>query len=444
MLKALCGVSVPHRKNTALLSPVVMPPPTVVTLPMSMHIGKPATPVVKVGDKVLLGDLIAEASGPVSSPIYASVSGTVKKIEDLLVSSGAYVPAIIIESDGEMTPSDKISPPVVTSYDEFISAVNKSGIVGLGGAGFPTYMKFDVKDTSRISEIIINCAECEPYITSDTRTVLDRTEEIAEGIKLLEKFLDAKKIIFGIEKNKPQAIKKLQDTFTSDPCVTVKVLPSVYPQGAEKVLIYNTTGKIVPAGKLPIDAGCVVCNCTTLAEIARYIKTGMPLVSKCVTVDGDAIKEPKNVIVPIGTSISDLVGFCGGYKTEPKKILYGGPMMGLSVPTGDEPILKNTNAVLAFGEKAAKEPPETQCIHCGKCVTHCPLGLAPTAIAKAYEKRDGAELVKLEVNLCMECGCCSFICPAKRPLVQINKLAKGVLRDYTAKQKALEQEAKNK
>lgn len=442
MAKTLMGVRVPHRKNTAGLSPVIMPAPQTVTIPTAMHIGKPATPIVKVGDKVLLGDVIAEKSGPVSSPVHASVSGTVKKIDDVLTSGGAYVPAIIIESDGEMKQSDKITPPTVTNYGEFISAVEASGIVGLGGAGFPTFMKFDVKDTSRISEIIINCAECEPYITSDTRTAIDRTDEIAEGIKLFEKFLDAKKIIIGIEKNKPEAIKKLKMISDSDERVTLRVLPSVYPQGAEKVLIYNTTGKVVPAGKLPIDVGCVVCNCTTVAEIARYIKTGMPLTQKCVTVDGDAIKEPKNVIVPIGTAISSLLDFCGGFSKESKKILCGGPMMGLSVPSGDEPIMKNTNAVLAFGENAASVPQETQCIHCGKCAVHCPLGLAPVSIAKAYENGDGAELARLEVNLCMECGCCSFICPAKRPLVQINKLAKGVLREYT--QKLKEQEGKSK
>lgn len=442
MSKALMGVRVPHRKGTAALAPVTMPSPASVTIPVSMHIGKPATPVVKVGDKVLVGDKIAEKSGPLSSPVHASISGTVKKIEDMLLSGGTYVPAITIESDGEMTQSDKIAPPTVTNYAEFISAIEESGIVGLGGAGFPTFMKLDVKDTSRISEIIINCAECEPYITSDTRTAIDRTEEIAEGIKLFEKFLDAKKIIVGIEKNKPEAIKKLKKLAEADECVTLKILPSVYPQGAEKVLIYNTTGKVVPVGKLPIDVGCVVCNCTTVAEIARYIKTGMPLTQKCVTVDGDAIAEPKNVIVPIGTGISDLMEFCGGFKKEPKKILCGGPMMGLSVPSGDEPIMKNTNAVLAFGASMASEPAETQCIHCGKCATHCPLGLAPVAIAKAYENGDGAELADLEVNLCMECGCCSFICPAKRPLVQINKLAKGVLREYSQKKKEQEEKAK--
>lgn len=442
MPKLLPGVHAPHRKNTAAMPAIKMPPPATVTLLTSMHIGKPATVIVKPGDHVDVGQKVAESSGFVSAPVHASVSGTVKKIEDTLTSSGSYVPAVVIESDGLMTPYGGVTPPSAETYDEFISALRESGIVGLGGAGFPTAVKFDVKDTSRISEVIINCAECEPYITSDTRTLIDRTEDVFDGISLLEKVLGVKKIVIAVESNKREAIEKIKPLAEKDPVVTVKVLPSLYPQGGEKVMIYHVTGKIVPAGKLPIDVGSVVCNCTTLAEIARYVRTGMPLTEKCVTVDGDAVSEPKNVIVPIGTSLSDVFTFCGGFSKTPEKILYGGPMMGLAVPSADVPILKNTNAVLAFSAKLAKEPKTTQCIHCGRCVNACPFGLSPESIGKAFEKKDGAALEKLEVNLCMECGCCSFVCPAKRPIVQTNKLAKAVLRDYQAKQKAAEQEAK--
>ena len=442
MLKMLKGIRVPHRKNTYLSSPAEMPPPKSVTLLCSMHIGKPAAPVVKVGDRVLVGQPVAEQSGFISSPVHASVSGTVKKIEDILTSSGTYVPAITIESDGLMERHESVTPPVINTREDFISAVRASGIVGLGGAGFPTYVKLDAKEG--VDTLIINGAECEPYITSDSVTLLSRGEEIIEAIGLMKKFIGIKKVIIGIEKNKKEAILNMKKLAAGDDSITVKALPSSYPQGAEKVLIYNTTGKVVPAGKLPADVGCIVCNCTTAAEIADYIKTGMPLVKKCVTVDGGAVKSPQNVVVPIGTSLADVFEFCGGFSEEPEKILYGGPMMGISVPSPDSPVLKNTNAILAFGKADATAPRTTACIHCGRCVNHCPLGLVPTEIEKAYKAKSGELLEKLQVNLCMECACCSYICPAKRPLVQTNKLAKATLRDYIAKKQAKAKEESGK
>ena len=260
--------------------------------------------------------------------------------------------------------------------------------------------------------------------------MLDQADLMKEGFALLEKFLKVKNIIIGIEKNKPECIAKMNELAAADPCLTVKPLPSIYPQGGEKVLIYHTTGAVVPEGKLPLDAGAVVLNCTTLACLARYCKTGMPLVEKCVTVDGSAIKEPKNVIVPIGTSIQDLIDFAGGFKEEPGKILYGGPMMGIAVPDANCPILKNTNAIIALNEKDAQPKKQTACIRCGNCVSHCPLHLNPVAISKAYRDGDCEELKKLKVNLCMECGCCSFVCPTGQPLVQRNKLSKAMLRNY--------------
>lgn len=442
MLKMLKGIRVPHRKNTYLSSPAEMPPPKSVTLLCSMHIGKPAAPVVKVGDRVLVGQPVAEQSGFISSPVHASVSGTVKKIEDILTSSGTYVPAITIESDGLMERHESVTPPVINTREDFISAVRASGIVGLGGAGFPTYVKLDAKEG--VDTLIINGAECEPYITSDSVTLLSRGEEIIEAIGLMKKFIGIKKVIIGIEKNKKEAILNMKKLAAGDDSITVKALPSSYPQGAEKVLIYNTTGKVVPAGKLPADVGCIVCNCTTAAEIADYIKTGMPLVKKCVTVDGGAVKSPQNVVVPIGTSLADVFEFCGGFSEEPEKFLYGGPMMGISVPSPDSPVLKNTNAILAFGKADATAPRTTACIHCGRCVNHCPLGLVPTEIEKAYKAKSGELLEKVQVNLCMECGCCSYICPAKRPLVQTNKLAKATLRDYIAKKQAKAKEESGK
>ncbi len=431
----LKGVHVPHHKDTASMPAVLMPTPATVTIPTVMHIGKPAVPTVKVGDKVAVGQLIASADGFVSSPIHSSISGTVKKIEDTLLSNGTMAPAIVIESDGEMRVSEEVKPPLINSYDDFIAAVKNSGIVGLGGAGFPTFIKLGIGDLSRLEDIIVNGAECEPYITSDTRTMIDDIELVHEGVKILKQYLGAKKIIFGVEANKPECIKSLKAIADKDDAVSVISLPSVYPQGGEKVLVYHLTGKTIPEGKLPIDVGSIVINCTTLACIAEYVLTGMPLVRKKMTVAGSAVAEPKNIIAPIGTSLKDVFDFCGGFSSEPGKVLYGGPMMGLAVPSLDVPVLKNTNAVLAFNKKDSAVPDETACIHCGNCVEHCPMNLNPPAVAKAYELKNPEELERLKINLCIECGCCTFQCPARRRIVQRNKLAKNMLREYQTKKK---------
>ena len=434
MLFSLKGVRVPHRKHTDGMTAVKMDAPKIVTLPMSMHIGKPAVPVVKVGDHVDVGPLIAEQDGFVSSPVYATVSGTVKKIEEMLLAGGNTAQAVVIESDGAMTASESVQAPKVESKEDLIEAIKKSGIVGLGGAGFPTYVKFNV-EPSRIEELVINGAECEPYITSDSITMVERAEDIATAIAAMEKHLGVKKVILGIEKNKAKAIECMRKLEEKDPCFKVCVLDDKYPQGGEKVLIYHTTGKTVPAGKLPIDVGCIVCNSTTMATIGQYLKTGMPLVEKCVTVDGSAVQNPQNVIVPIGTPLRDVFEFCGGFKAEPGKVLYGGPMMGIAVPNLDVPVLKNTNALVALDEKEAAPAKTTACIRCGACANHCPFKLNPAAIAKAYKNDDMETLAELRVDICMECGCCSFICPANRPLVQTNKLAKAALREAAQKAK---------
>jgi len=406
---------------------------------MSMHIGAPAKPVVKVGDDVKVGQLIAEADGFVSSPIYSGVSGKVKRIGDMLVSSGGRVPAVTIETDGKQEMLEGIGPPKVSSLQEFLEAVRSSGVVGLGGAGFPTAVKLSVKDLSMIDEVIINGAECEPYITSDTRTMIDDADLVWEGIELLQKYLRVKRVIIGIEDNKPRCIANFRSMCKPGCGVEVKALPANYPQGGEKVLIFNTIGRIVPEGKLPIDVGAVVVNCTTLAAVAKYIKTGIPLYEKCVTVDGSAVRNPQNVIAPIGTPLKDIFEFCGGFKSDPQKVLYGGPMMGIAVPDLEQPVLKNTNAILAFDAKDAKLPQETSCIKCGRCIAHCPLNLAPADIETAFRLKDAETLGRLKVNLCMECGCCAYVCPANRNLVQVNKLAKVMLRDYQSAQRAAEE-----
>ena len=434
---------IPHRKNTAEMPAVRMAPPATVLLPMSQHIGAPANPVVKAGDKVYVGTVVGEASGYVSSPIHSSVSGTVKKVDSFLSSNGRSCHAVLIESDGEMTPDPAIAPPEVADFDGFSAAVRASGLVGLGGAGFPTAVKLDAEKKGLIKKVVINGAECEPYITSDTRTMLDDAEYIKEGVELLRKYISAEEYVFGIEENKPKCIEKLREVFAGDSAVRVEALPSTYPQGAEKVLIYNTTGLVVPEGGLPADVGCLVLNVTSLAFLARYFETGMPLVEKCVTVDGSAIKNPMNVIAPIGTPVQDVIDFTGGYSEEAGKIMYGGPMMGVAMYSTADPVLKNTNAIVALNRKDAEPPKGTACIHCGRCVTACPMGLNPTLYAKSMNVADSGEraerLIAAKINLCIECGCCSFVCPAKRPLVEHNRLAKADLRAYQAKQSAANQ-----
>ena len=431
--KLLGNTHIPHLKSTASIPPMPMTPPSQVLLPLSQHIGAPATPIVAVGDIVKIGQKIAESTGYVSSPIYASISGTVKKFEDYLRPDGRIVSSIRIESDGNMSVYEDIQPPEVCDLDSLIAAARESGLVGLGGAGFPLSVKLDALKKGTIDTVVINGAECEPYITCDTQTMLYDCDLIAFGLSLIQKYATSvKKYIIGIEKNKPECIEKMKSTFASDSLTEVKALPEKYPQGAEKILIYNTTYRTVPEGKLPADIGVLVINVTTLALLARYIKTGMPLVARTVTVDGSAVVSPKNVIVPLGTPIRELLDFCGVENLG--KVLYGGPMMGIPAASTDEPTLKTTGGITALSRSDSLLKAPTACIHCGRCVEACPLYLEPDVFSRAfdYDNRDErmAILDKNKVMLCMECGCCSFVCPANRPLVQNNRIAKAQLRDY--------------
>ena len=440
--KFLGNTHVPHNKNTADMQPVRMTAPKEVLLPMSQHLGAPATPVVKVGDEVKVGQLIAEANGFVSSPIYSSVSGKVVKIEPFTTTAGAEVSAVRIESDGLMTVCEDITAPEVTDLTSFLAAVRSSGVVGLGGAGFPTAAKLDATRKGGIHTVVINGSECEPYLTSDTRTMLDDSKYLYEGVKLLDQYVGTvEKFYFAVEKNKPQCIEELARVFQDNPKVTVSTLPSLYPQGAERVTVYNTTGIVVPEGKFPADVGVLVINVSTLAFIAKYVETGMPLVERCVTVDGSAVAEPKNLIVPIGTSIADVIEAAGGLKEEAGKVLYGGPMMGNPAASLENPVLKTTGGLTILNVKDATEPEATACIHCGKCVDVCPMGLYPTNFTKALDisstEERMARLEELSITLCMECGCCSYVCPARRPLVQNNRLAKSSYRAYKAHQATL-------
>ncbi len=420
-------MKVPHLKHTAKDRPIRMETPSQVTIPMVMHIGAPCKPVVKKGDTVSVGQVIGEPQGFVGSPIHASVSGTVSSVENVRLSAGSF-PAVVIQSDGKQTPYEGLSAPKIEDKESFLNAVRDCGLVGLGGAGFPTSVKLSVKEPAKAEYLIINGAECEPYLTSDLSTMLDDTDYMITAIKHVCRYVGIDSVILGIENNKPEAISlfknKAQEIGYN---FKVMTLPSQYPQGAEKVLIYNCTGRAVPAGKLPVDVGCIVMNVTTLAVLGKYIKTGTPLIEKCVTVDGSAVKKPGKVIAPIGTAVKDVVEALGGYKCPPAKIIYGGPMMGMAIPSDMEPVIKNTNGLILYDEKDALLPKETECINCGRCVYTCPFSLMPNRIARAYKIKDVDELKALDVNTCMECGCCSYVCPAKKDLVQTNKLSKALL-----------------
>ena len=426
-MKKLSGLPVPHFKNTAGRAPVELPVPALVTLPMKMHSGSPARPVVKVGDTVKVGQLIGEADGRVSSPVHASVSGKINSIDNIDGLTGKKAVTITIASDGKQELYEFLTPPDVTGTQEFLAAVQNSGVVGLGGAGYPTAPKLTLKEGTELDYILINGAECEPYITSDTRTMVDETEDVFLGAKLMKEYLKPKKIIICIEDNKPEAIKKLTELSKEVQDIEVLPLPSLYPQGERKVLVYNVTGRIVPEGGRLTDVGCIVINCTTVAVFAKYIRTGIPLVSRCVTVDGSAVKAPGNVIAPIGTPIRELFDYCGGLKDDVKKIILGGPMMGSAVPNTGIPVVKVTNAVLALSEKDANPPSPSACIKCGRCISKCPMNLMPSFIEDAFELKKIEVLKKYKVNLCAECGCCAYLCPSKRPLAQVMTLSKDML-----------------
>ena len=427
------GVKVAHHKNTAELEVVRIPTPSKVVIPMQQHIGAPCEPVVKVGDEVAVGQLIGDSDKFVSAPIHASVSGTVTAIGDIKMPNGSVSKAVTIESDGEMRLWEGIKPPKVETREDLIKAVRDSGLVGLGGAGFPTHVKLNFPPDKNIDTLVVNAAECEPYITVDYRECMENSWDILSGVYALTELLGFKQVIIAADDNKPEAFKvlgKIADHDADiDDSVKLMVLESKYPQGAEKMLVQSATGRREPPGKLPADVGCVVMNVASVAFISRYLKTGKPLVSRSLTVDGSAIAEPKNVRVPVGTDIGEIIDFCGGFKGEPCKILTGGPMMGLAIVGTDLPVLKQNNAILAFTADDAVLKPETDCIRCGRCVAACPMSLMPTNIVKAAKIKDVDALKRAGVTVCMECGSCAFACPAGKPLVQHMRLAKAILRE---------------
>lgn len=430
------GARVPHHKHTSQIPTAVLPAPKQVTLPMQQHIGAPCRPLVKKGDHVYLGQKIADSDAFVSAPIHASVSGTVSAIQPVMLPGGQVCDAVVIDSDGLMEPDPAICPPVVDRPEQFLAAVRESGLVGLGGAGFPAHSKLNA--LGKIDTLIVNAAECEPYVTADHREALENSGSVLDGVYAVKKILGVERVLIAVENNKPDVIEilsKIAEDDQRDPenHVRVLALKSRYPQGAEKVLVQACTGRRIPTGKLPADVGCLVMNITSIAFLADYLRTGMPLVKKRVTIDGSAIKEPKNVLVPIGTRIAQVIEFCGGYAQPPRKLLMGGPMMGLSLTDDSLPILKQNNAVLAFGEADAQLPEPTACIRCGRCVESCPMLLTPTLLEQYTEQKDVESLEKRGIMTCMECGSCAYNCPANRRLVQAIRLGKSYVKQAGGK-----------
>ncbi|MDD2969252.1 MAG: electron transport complex subunit RsxC [Lachnospiraceae bacterium] len=398
--------------------------------PLSQHIGAPAVSIVEKGERVLVGQMIAKANGFVSAPVYASVSGTVKTIEPRRVISGDMANCIIIENDElyeEMPLQDKADLASLTKQ-EIIERITKAGIVGMGGAGFPTHVKLSPKEPDRITYIIINCAECEPYLTSDYRRMLEEPDKIIEGLKIILQLFDQAKGIIAIEDNKPDCIDLIKKMVKDEPRIAVKSLKTKYPQGAERQLIYAVTKRSINSSMLPADAGCVVNNADTAVAIQQAVLFGKPLTSRIVTVTGDAISSPSNFKVRMGMKMSELVEEAGGFSCQPEKLISGGPMMGISLFDLEVPIVKTSSALLCLSKDDVSRWEPSACINCGKCVEVCPGRIVPSRLAdysehgnlEAFEKANGME--------CCECGCCSYICPAKRQLTQsIKSMRKMIL-----------------
>ena len=395
--------------------------------PLAQHIGAPATPVVEVGDTVLVGQTIAEGTGFVSASICSSVSGKVKAIAKHLVAAGNMVESIIIENDGQYKTVEDYG--VKRDYtkmtkEEIREAVKKAGIIGMGGAGFPTHVKLTPKDDNKIDYVIVNGAECEPYLTSDYRMMLEQPNEIVKGLKIILSLFPNAKGIISIEANKPEAIEVMKQAVANESNISVKVLKTKYPQGAERKLVYATCGRKLNSSLLPADVGCVVNNIDTVISIYRAVCENIPSIRRVITITGDAIAEPCNFIVKTGTSYKELVEAAGGFTVEPEKVIAGGPMMGMALYDIDVPVTKASSALLAMAKDPVAEVDQSNCIKCGRCATVCPCRLVPAMMAKAVKQGDLDKFVYLQGMECYECGCCTFACPARIPLTQQFKKAR--------------------
>ena len=390
--------------------------------PLSQHIGAPAVPLVKKGDYVLVGQKIAEAGGFVSANIHSGISGTVKAIEPRMTVSGVKVESIVIENDGlfeEIDFKKNGKNPAKLKKQEIKDMIKEAGIVGMGGAGFPAHVKLSPKNEDEIDTIIVNGAECEPYLTSDYRRMMETPEEIVEGLKIVLRLFEKGKGIIAIEDNKPDAIKILKELTKNVDNITVNALKTKYPQGAERQLIYANTGREINSSMLPADAGCIVHNIDTIVAIYHAVVEGKPLFERIVTITGDALKDTANFRVRLGTNARELIEEVGGFNVEyPQKIISGGPMMGKAMFDLDVPIVKGSSALLCFKEDIVSEIEESNCIRCGRCSEACPSGILPYLLSEVAKQGNIEEFVQKDGMECCECGCCSYVCPAKRPLTQ--------------------------
>jgi electron transport complex protein RnfC len=416
------GIHPPHGKHFTENKQIenLLPKGNLV-FPMSQHIGAPCEPIVKKGDRVLVGQKIGEAKGFVSSPIFSSISGTVKEVSPILHPNGSKIVSVVVENDNLY----EESPDMIArkdydnlSKDELLKIIQDAGIVGMGGACFPTHVKLAPPPDKKIDYIIVNGAECEPYLTCDHRLMLENTKEIVEGLRLVLKMFPGVKGYIGIENNKMNAVQAMRDAVKGVTNIEVVVLKTKYPQGAEKQLIYAVTGREVPSGKLPADAGCIVQNVGTIFEIYNSVVKGRPLMERIVTVTGEAVKEPKNLRVKFGTSFRELIEACGGFKEDPVKIISGGPLMGTTVSTLDLYVMKGTSGILCLTKEQAVLPEQSSCIRCGRCIGACPMNLIPTTLDSLVNRRQYDDFAANNGMDCIECGCCTVVCPAKRHLTQ--------------------------
>ena len=406
--------------------------------PVSQHIGAPANPIVAVGDYVLRGQLIAEAGGFVSAPIHSAVSGTVKAIEPRRNAQGDMVKSIVIENDGEYKEVEltKVEDFTSLTKEEIIAKVQAAGMVGMGGAGFPTHVKLSPKDPSKIEYVICNGAECEPYLTTDYRRMIENTQELIDGMKIMLQLFDNAKGIFGVEDNKPEAIAKLKELTKDEPRMEVCALKTKYPQGGERQLIYACTGRELNSKLLPADVGCIVDNVETIYGVYKAVKLGMPAIARVAAITGDAIVNPSNVLYSIGTSYKDLVEACGGFKEEPEKVISGGPMMGFAMFDLNIPTTKTSSDLLAFLKDPVSSYETIACINCGRCVEACPEILIPSRLMKFAERGQMAEFEKWHGLECIECGSCSYVCPSRRHVAQSIKTMKKQVMAEKRKQSA--------
>ena len=415
--------------------------------PLSQHIGAPAKAIVKVGDEVLVGQKIAEAGGFISAVVVSSVSGKVKKIEPRVTAGGAKSISIVIENDGQYTAVEGLGEDrdaTKLSKQEIRDIVREAGIVGLGGAGFPTNVKLTPKDESKIDYIIVNGAECEPYLTCDYRMMIEEPERLIGGLKVMLQLFENAKAVIGVENNKPKAIEKLRALVKDDPKISVEALRTKYPQGGERSLIYAVTGREINSSMLPADAGCVVDNVNTVMAIYDAVCKRTPILERVITITGDAIKEPQNFKVRTGMNYNDIIEAAGGFKADPKKILSGGPMMGQAMYTTDVPVTKNSSSLTCFLEDEVEKNPESPCIRCGRCGEVCPEFLVPVLMMKSCMNGDSAGYEKLYGMECIECGSCSYICPARRPLTQAFKQMKRRIGEERRQKAAAEKAASGK